>query len=161
MSEVGNVIETLNQRGLVAQTTDPEEIKQRLEKPITCYIGFDPTADSLHVGSLVPIMALAHMQRHGHRPIVLVGGGTGLVGDPSGKTEMRKLLSLEEIEANSQALKAQLSQFIDFSNDRALLVNNADWLLGLRYIEFLRDIGKHFSVNRMLAAESYKIRLET
>jgi tyrosyl-tRNA synthetase len=160
VSEVGNVFETLNQRGFVAQTTDPEEIKQRLEKPITCYTGFDPTADSLHVGSLVPIMALAHMQRHGHRPIVLVGGGTGLVGDPSGKTEMRKLLSLEEIEANSLALKAQLSQFIDFSNGKALLVNNADWLLGLRYIEFLRDIGKHFSVNRMLAAESYKLRFE-
>ncbi len=160
MPEVVNVFETLNERGFVAQSTDPEEIRERLEKPVTCYIGFDPTADSLHVGSLVPIMALAQMQRHGHRPIVLVGGGTGLVGDPSGKTEMRKLLSLEEIEANSQALKAQLSRFIDFSKGRALLVNNADWLLDLRYIEFLRDIGKHFSVNRMLAAESYKQRFE-
>jgi tyrosyl-tRNA synthetase len=157
---VGNVFEVLNQRGFVAQATDTEEITQRLEKPLTCYIGFDPTADSLHVGSLVPIMALAHMQRHGHRPIVLVGGGTGLVGDPSGKTEMRKLLGLEEIEANAQALKTQLSQFIDFSDSKALLLNNADWLLGLRYIEFLRDIGKHFSVNRMLAAESYKLRFE-
>jgi tyrosyl-tRNA synthetase len=158
--EVGNVFGVLSQRGFVAQATDAEEIKQRLEKPLTCYIGFDPTADSLHVGSLVPIMALAHMQRHGHRPIVLVGGGTGLVGDPSGKTEMRKLLGLEEIEANAQALKLQLSQFIDFSGGKALLLNNADWLLGLRYIEFLRDIGKHFSVNRMLAAESYKLRFE-
>jgi tyrosyl-tRNA synthetase len=158
--EVGNVFDTLNERGFVAQATDSEEIKERLEKPLTCYIGFDPTADSLHVGSLVPIMALAQMQRHGHRPIVLVGGGTGLVGDPSGKTEMRKLLSLEEIEANSQALKVQLSRFIEFSNGRALLLNNADWLVGLRYIEFLRDVGKHFSVNRMLAAESYKQRLE-
>ena len=160
VSQAGNVFETLNQRGFVAQSTDPEEIRRRLEKPVTCYIGFDPTADSLHVGSLVPIMALAQMQRHGHRPIVLVGGGTGLVGDPSGKTEMRKLLGLEEIEANSQALKAQLSHFIDFSDGRALLVNNADWLLDLRYIEFLRDIGKHFSVNRMLAAESYRLRFD-
>jgi tyrosyl-tRNA synthetase len=158
--EVVNVFEILNRRGFVAQSTDPEEIRERLEKPVTCYIGFDPTADSLHVGSLVPIMALAHMQRQGHRPVVLVGGGTGLVGDPSGKTEMRKLLSLEEIEANSQALKAQLSRFIDFADGKALLVNNADWLLDLRYIEFLRDIGKHFSVNRMLAAESYRLRFE-
>jgi tyrosyl-tRNA synthetase len=161
VSEVGNVFDILNQRGFVAQVTDLEEIKERLEKPLTCYIGFDPTADSLHVGSLVPIMALAHMQRHGHRPIVLVGGGTGMVGDPSGKTEMRKLLGLDEIETNSQALKLQLSQFIEFAEGRALLLNNADWLLDLRYIEFLRDIGKHFSVNRMLAAESYKLRFET
>jgi tyrosyl-tRNA synthetase len=159
--EEGNVFEVLNQRGFVAQATDAEGISQRLEEPLTCYVGFDPTADSLHVGSLVPIMALAHMQRHGHRPIVLVGGGTGLVGDPSGKTEMRKLLGLEEIETNAQALKTQLSQFIDFSDDKALLLNNADWLLDLRYIEFLRDIGKHFSVNRMLAAESYRLRFET
>jgi tyrosyl-tRNA synthetase len=159
--EVGNVFDTLNLRGFVAQATDSEEIRQRLEKPLTCYIGFDPTADSLHVGSLVPIMALAHMQRHGHRPLMLVGGGTGMVGDPSGKTEMRKLLSLDEIESNSQALKAQLSRFVDFADGRALLLNNADWLLSLRYIEFLRDIGKHFSVNRMLSAESYKMRFET
>ena len=159
--EPGNAFDTLNQRGFVAQATDAGGIKQRLEKPLTCYIGFDPTADSLHVGSLVPIMALAHMQRDGHRPIMLVGGGTGMVGDPSGKTEMRKLLSLEEIQANSEALKTQLSQFVDFSDGRALLLNNADWLLDLRYIEFLRDIGKHFSVNRMLAAESYKLRFET
>jgi tyrosyl-tRNA synthetase len=128
---------------------------------MSCYIGFDPTADSLHVGSLVPIMALVHMQQHGHRPMVLVGGGTGLIGDPSGKTEMRKLLSLEEIAYNASALQRQLSRFIDFSEGRALLVNNAEWLVDLRYIEFLRDIGRHFSVNKMLAAESYKLRLET
>ena len=158
--KVGNVYDTLNERGFIAQATDAEEIRQQLEKPITCYIGFDPTADSLHVGSLLPIMALAQMQRHGHRPLMLVGGGTGMVGDPSGKTEMRKLLSLEEIETNSQALKAQLSRFVDFSEGSALLLNNADWLLELRYIEFLRDIGRHFSVNRMLAAESYKLRFE-
>jgi len=159
--ELENVFDVLTLRGFVAQATDPEEIRQRLEKPLTCYIGFDPTADSLHVGSLLPIMALAQMQRHGHRPLMLVGGGTGMVGDPSGKTEMRKLLSLEEIATNSQALKAQLSRFVDFEGGRALLLNNADWLLELRYIEFLRDIGRHFSVNRMLAAESYKLRFET
>lgn len=161
MPELVNVFDVLTLRGFVAQASDPEEIRQRLEKPLTCYIGFDPTADSLHVGSLLPIMALAHMQRHGHRPLMLVGGGTGMVGDPSGKTEMRKLLSLEEIATNSQALKAQLSRFVDFEGGRALLLNNADWLLELRYIEFLRDIGRHFSVNRMLAAESYKLRFET
>ena len=161
MPELGNVFDVLDARGFVAQVTDSDNIKAHLQAPTTCYIGFDPTADSLHVGSLVPILALVHMQRHGHRPIVLVGGGTGLVGDPSGKTEMRKLLGLEEIEANVAALKRQLSQFLDFSDGQALLLNNADWLLPLGYIEFLRDIGKHFSVNRMLAAESYRMRLET
>ena len=127
----------------------------------TCYIGFDPTASSLHVGSLVPIMSLAHMQRHGHRPIALVGGGTGLVGDPSGKTEMRQLLTEDIVEANAQALKRQLSRFIDFSDQRALMLNNADWLVPLKYIQFLRDIGRHFSVNRMIKAESYRMRLES
>ncbi len=161
MPELENVFDVLDARGFVAQVTDADNIRAHLQAPTTCYIGFDPTADSLHIGSLVPILALVHMQRHGHRPIVLVGGGTGLVGDPSGKTEMRKLLGLKEIDANVAALKGQLSQFLDFSDDRALLLNNADWLLPLGYIEFLRDIGKHFSVNRMLAAESYKMRLET
>jgi len=156
-----NVYDVLNERGFIAQSTDEEGIRQRLQKPATCYIGFDPTADSLHIGSLVPILALAHMQRHGHRPLVLIGGGTGLVGDPSGKTEMRKMLSVEQIQANAEALKLQLSQFLEFSEDKARLLNNADWLIGLGYIEFLRDIGKHFSVNRMLAAESYKQRMET
>lgn len=158
---MANVVDILTERGFVAQTTDVDELRQYLSRPATCYIGFDPTADSLHVGSLVPIMALAHMQRQGHRPIVLVGGGTGLVGDPSGKTEMRQLLTLEQIELNVAALREQLSRFLDFSQDSALLENNADWLVGLRYIEFLRDIGRHFSVNRMLSAESYKIRMET
>ncbi len=156
-----NVVDILKERGFVAQTTDVGELRQYLSAPSSCYIGFDPTADSLHVGSLVPIMALAHMQRQGHRPIVLVGGGTGLVGDPSGKTEMRQLLTLDQIELNVAALKRQLSRFLDFGEERALLENNADWLVELRYIEFLRDIGRHFSVNRMLAAESYKIRMET
>jgi tyrosyl-tRNA synthetase len=159
--QVANVFEILKERGFVAQATDGEDLKGYLSKPAACYIGFDPSADSLHVGSLVPIMALVHMQRHGHRPIVLVGGGTGLVGDPSGKTEMRQLLTVERIELNVAALKKQLSRFLDFGEGKALLLNNADWLAGLRYIEFLRDIGRHFSVNRMLAAESYKIRMET
>jgi len=161
ISKLANVFDILNERGFVAQATDVGELKQYLVDPSSGYIGFDPTADSLHVGSLVPIMALAHMQRQGHRPIVLVGGGTGLVGDPSGKTEMRQMLTLDQIQLNFAALKKQLSRFLDFSEDRALLLNNADWLVDLRYIEFLRDIGRHFSVNRMLAAESYKIRLET
>ena len=158
---MANVFDILNERGFVAQATEVEELKRYLSEPSSCYIGFDPTADSLHVGSLVPIMALAHMQRQGHCPIVLVGGGTGLVGDPSGKTEMRQLLTLEQIDGNVAALKKQLSRFLDFEDGKALLLNNADWLVDLRYIEFLRDIGRHFSVNRMLAAESYKIRLET
>jgi len=156
-----NVFDILSERGFVAQATDIEQLKRYLSKPSSCYIGFDPTADSLHVGSLVPIMALAHMQRQGHRPIVLVGGGTGLVGDPSGKSEMRQLLTLEQIRVNVSALGKQLSRFLDFDEGKALLLNNADWLVDLRYIEFLRDIGRHFSVNRMLAAESYKVRLET
>ncbi len=156
-----SVYETFRERGFIEQITDEAEMSELLkEKSITCYIGFDPTAASLHIGSLVPIMALAHMQRHGHRPIALVGGGTALIGDPSGKTEMRKILSREQIDANAEGLKRQLSHYLDFSEGRALLLNNADWLVPLNYIEFLRDIGRHFSVNRMLAAESYKMRLE-
>ena len=156
-----NVFDILEERGFIEQSTDAAASRQLLEKPVTCYIGFDPTATSLHVGSLLPIMSLAHMQRCGHRPIALVGGGTALVGDPSGKTEMRQMLSREEIDENAEKLKVQLGQFIDFSSGRALLLNNADWLAPLNYIEFLRDIGRHFSVNRMLSAESYKMRLET
>ena len=156
-----NVFDILEERGFIEQSTDAAACGQLLEKPITCYIGFDPTATSLHAGSLLPIMSLAHMQRCGHRPIALVGAGTALVGDPSGKTEMRQMLSREEIDENAEKLKVQLSRFIDFSAGRALLLNNADWLVPLNYIEFLRDIGRHFSVNRMLSAESYKMRLET
>ena len=156
-----NVYDTLVERGFVAQVTDEEPLRGLLQnKMVTCYVGFDPTAASLHIGSLVPIMALAHMQRHGHKPIVLIGGGTGLIGDPSGKTEMRQLLTREQIDLNAQSLQGQLSRYVDFQNRRALLLNNADWLTKLNYIEFLRDIGRHFSVNKMLAAESYKIRLE-
>ena len=156
-----NVYDILEERGFIEQSTEAAACRQLLENPSTCYIGFDPTASSLHVGSLLPIMSLAHMQRCGHRPIALVGGGTALVGDPSGKTEMRQMLSPEEINANGEKLKVQLSRFIDFEAGRAMLVNNADWLAPLNYIEFLRDIGRHFSVNRMLSAESYKMRLET
>jgi tyrosyl-tRNA synthetase len=160
-SVVENVLDVLDERGFVAQVTDREAVRTYLQNPASCYIGFDPTADSLHVGSLVPILSLMHMQRHGHRPVVLVGGGTGLVGDPSGKTEMRKLLGIEQIRSNALALQKQLSRFLDFTDKSAFFLNNADWLVDIRYIEFLRDIGKHFSVNRMLTAESYKLRLET
>lgn len=156
-----NVFDLFEERGFVEQVTDKEALRKQLEQPTACYIGFDPTAKSLHVGSLVPIMSLAHMQRAGHRPIAVVGGGTTLVGDPSGKTEMRRLMSRDEIDANAEGIKRQLSRFIDFDGGKALMVNNADWLVGLNYIEFLRDIGRHFSVNRMLSAESYKIRLES
>ncbi len=161
MAHDRNVFDVLEERGFIAQSTDTTETRDRLASSVTCYIGFDPTADSLHIGSLVPIMALVHMQRYGHRPIVLIGGGTGLVGDPSGKTEMRQLLTVEQIQTNAAALKVQLSHYLDFGEERALMLNNADWLVGLTYIGFLRDIGRHFSVNRMLAAESYRMRLES
>ncbi len=157
-----SVLDIFQERGFIEQVTDERQIQQVLEDgPVTCYIGFDPTASSLHVGSLVPIMALAHMQQCGHRPIALVGGGTALIGDPSGKTEMRQILTREQVDFNAQGLKRQLSRYIDFREDGALLLNNADWLTRLNYIEFLRDIGRCFSVNRMLAAESYRIRLES
>jgi tyrosyl-tRNA synthetase len=157
-----SVLDVLRERGFIEQTTHESELDEFFRQGnITCYIGFDPTASSLHVGSLVPIMSLAHIQRHGHRPVALVGGGTGLVGDPSGKTEMRQLLTSEMVESNAAGIKKQLSRFIDFSNGRALLLNNADWLTKLEYIPFLRDIGRHFSVNRMIKAESYKMRLDS
>jgi tyrosyl-tRNA synthetase len=155
------VYDVFIERGFIEKVTDEEKVPEVLEGKATCYIGFDPTASSFHVGNLVPIMALAHMQRHGHRPIALAGGGTGLVGDPSGKNEMRQILTYEEIAKNAEAQKKQFSRFLDFSNNKALLLNNADWLTKLNYIDFLRDIGVHFSVNRMLAAESVKTRLET
>ena len=153
--------EVLKNRGFIEQVTDDALIEQQFAGgPVTCYIGFDPTATSLHIGSLVPIMALTHMQKTGNRPLALVGGGTGLIGDPSGKTEMRQVLTREQIDYNVQCLGRQLSRYIDFSEGKALLLNNADWLTKINYIEFLRDIGRHFSVNRMLAAESYKMRME-
>jgi tyrosyl-tRNA synthetase len=157
-----NVLDILHERGFIENTTHDEELRDYLKTGnASCYIGFDPTASSLHVGSLVPIMSLAHMQRSGHRPIALVGGGTGLIGDPSGKTEMRKIITREDVETNKIGIKKQLSNFINFADGQATLVDNADWLNGLGYIDFLRDIGRHFSVNRMIKAESYKMRLDS
>ena len=157
-----NVLDVLKERGFIDQTTHDDELRDYVDSgSLTCYIGFDPTASSLHVGSLVPIMSLAHMQRNGHHPIALVGGGTGLVGDPSGKTEMRKLLTEDDVNQNVVGLKNQLSRFINFADGQATMVNNADWLTRLEYIPFLRDIGRHFSVNRMIRAESYKMRLDS
>ncbi len=156
-----SVYDIFYERGFIEQVTDEALIRELLrDRKITCYIGFDPTATSLHIGSLVPIMALAHMQREGHRLIALIGGGTGLIGDPSGKTEMRQVLTREQIDFNALCLQNQLSKYLDFGNGGALMLNNADWLTRLNYIEFIRDIGRHFSVNKMLAAESYKLRLE-
>lgn len=160
-ADLKSVFDVFRERGFLEQITDEPLIEELLRREkITCYIGFDPTAPSLHIGSLVPIMSLVHMQRHGHRPIALVGGGTALIGDPSGKTEMRQIMTREQIEFNAQCLQRQLSRFLEFGEGGAVMLNNADWLTRLNYIEFLRDIGKHFSVNRMLAAESYKARLE-
>ena len=156
-----NIFDTFKERGFIEQVTDENLVRELHEKPTTCYIGFDPTSHSLHVGNLIPIMSLAFYQRAGHIPIAVVGGGTALVGDPSGKTEMRRIMTREEIDNNAVGIKKQLSRFIDFDDNKAIMVNNADWLTELRYVEFLRDIGRHFSVNKMLAAESYKARLKT
>jgi tyrosyl-tRNA synthetase len=157
-----NVYDELLQRGFIQQVSNETALREKLSKEkITCYIGFDPTADSLHAGNLVQIMALAFMQRFGHKPIAILGSGTTMIGDPSGRTELRQMLTREQIVANGEKIKQQLAHFLDFAGGRAMMADNADWLLGLNYIEFLRDIGRHFSVNRMLAAEAYKIRLET
>lgn len=158
---MSSVFETLKERGYIAQLTHEEKIKELLEKEkITFYIGFDPTADSLHVGHFLQMMVMAHMQKAGHRPIALIGGGTAMVGDPTGRTDMRKMMTREEIKHNADCFKKQLSKFIEFGEGKAIMVDNADWLLDLNYIEFLRDIGVHFSVNRMLTAECFKSRLE-
>lgn len=156
-----NVIDVLKERGFIAQMTHEEEMKDLFEKEkVTFYIGFDPTADSLHVGHFLGMMVMAHLQRAGHRPICLVGGGTGTIGDPSGKTDMRRMMTDEMIEHNCECFKKQMQRFIDFSADKALMVNNGDWLRKLNYIELLRSVGSHFSVNRMLTADCYKQRLE-
>jgi tyrosyl-tRNA synthetase len=158
---LSNVYDTLLERGYIKQLTHEEEIKELLEKEkVTFYIGFDPTADSLHVGHFLQMMVMAHMQKAGHRPIALIGGGTAMVGDPSGKTDMRKMLTKEQIQNNADSFKNQFSRLIDFSNEKAIMANNGDWLLNLNYVEFLREVGAHFSVNRMLTAECYKQRLE-
>ena len=155
------MLEELKDRGFYQQSTHPEEMAERLEKDrACCYIGFDPTADSMHVGHLIPLMGLAHMQRGGHRIIALMGGGTAMIGDPSGKTEIRKMLTEEQLQSNIEGMLPQFERFLDFSED-AVLVNNAEWLRNLNYIDFLRDIGRHFSVNRMLSFETYKLRLDS
>ena len=159
--ENGNVLDVLLDRGYLKQFTHEEEMRELLGKEkITFYIGFDPTADSLHVGHFIAMMFMAHMQRFGHRPIALVGGGTAMIGDPSGRTDMRKMMTKETIAHNVSCIKKQMEKFIDFTDGKALLVNNGDWLLNLNYIDFIRDIGSQFSVNKMLAAECFKSRME-
>lgn len=155
------LFEELKARGLVAQTTDEEQIQKLIDGgKITFYTGFDPTADSLHVGHFLQLVAMAHMQRAGHRPIAILGGGTAMVGDPTGRTDMRQMMTKETIAQNIERFKQQMSGFIDFSDGKALMINNADWLNNLNYIEFLREIGVHFSVNRMLTFECFKSRME-
>jgi tyrosyl-tRNA synthetase len=161
MSVNSNVFDELKARGFIAQVSNEEAVRQMLgQGPVTFYIGYDCTAASLHAGSLVPIMAMAHLRRAGHRALAIIGGGTTMVGDPSGKTEMRRMLTEETIRGFGDCIQAQLDRYLDFDGRHALAINNADWLLPLNYVEFLRDIGRHFSVNRMLAAEAYKMRLE-
>lgn len=158
-----NVFDVLEERGYIEQMTHPKEIKELFGKEsVSFYIGIDPTADSLHVGHFVSLMVASHMQKHGHRPIILVGGGTASIGDPSGKTDMRKMLSREDIKHNVECLKKQIEKFVSFEGENAaIIVNNADWLLDFKFVDFMREIGSLFSVNKMLAAECYKQRLET
>lgn len=157
----GEAYQEMSRRGFIQQVTEPEPLQALLaEGPVTFYVGIDPTADSLHVGHLMAVMGMMQMQKFGHRPIAIVGGGTAMVGDPSGKSEMRKMLTREAIAANGEKIKIQLSRYLDFGAGKAIMVDNYDWLGELKYIEFLRDIGRHFSVNRMLTYEAYKIRME-
>lgn len=156
-----HILDTLKERGFLAQITFPDELYEQLKEPTTFYVGFDPTADSLHIGHYIPIMAMAHMQRAGHRPIALMGGGTAMIGDPSGKTDMRKMMTVETIDQNVAHIKEQMSRFLDFSDNKAIIVNNADWLRHLNFIDFMREIGSLFSVNKMLTAECYKARMAT
>ncbi len=154
-----HILDILRERGFLAQITYEDELYEQLKSPTTFYVGFDPTADSLHIGHYIPIMAMAHMQRAGHKPIALMGGGTAMIGDPSGKTDMRKMLSVEAIDHNVECIRQQMSRFLDFSDGKAIIVNNGDWLRHLNFIEFMRDIGSQFSVNRMLTADCYKARM--
>ena len=159
MSESENILDTLKARGFVQQTTDEDTLRAAFaEGPVTFYIGFDPTADCLHVGHLLPIMCMSWLQKAGHKPIIVMGGGTAMVGDPSGKSKTREMLTAEQIEHNLAAQRVLFAKYIDFDN--AIVVNNAEWLLGLGYISFLRDIGRHFSVNRMLSSSGAQLRLE-
>jgi tyrosyl-tRNA synthetase len=157
-----NPVDVFKERGFFKQCTDEDSVRALFDGdgPVMAYIGFDPTAPSLHVGSLVPIMALGHLQQAGHNPIAVIGGGTGLVGDPSGKTEQRQLLTREDLRRNFEAIRSQLGKFIDFEGGQAIAIDNSEWLDQLNYIEFLREIGRHFSVNKMLSFEAYKIRME-
>ncbi len=156
-----NVFDVLSERGFIAQTTHEDKIKELLGSgPVTFYIGFDPTADSLHVGHLLQLVVMAHMQRAGHRPVAIIGGGTAMVGDPSGKSDMRKMLTRDEIRNNGECFKRQMRNLVQFGEDKALMIDNGDWLLELNYVDFLRRVGVHFSVNRMLTAECFKSRLE-
>ena len=158
---MSNAFDILQERGFIQQSTDADAVRKLLgEKQVTFYNGFDPTADSLHVGHMMPIMAMAHLQQAGHRPIAIIGGGTAMVGDPSGKTEMRQLLSREEIERNGRGILAQLQRYLKLNGQQGLFLDNADWLLELRYVDFLRDIGRYFRVNEMIRAEAYRARLE-
>ncbi|MDI6739189.1 MAG: tyrosine--tRNA ligase [Candidatus Edwardsbacteria bacterium] len=156
-----SVFDVLKERGYIQQATHEDEIRQLLDKEkVTFYIGFDPTTDSLHIGHLLQLMVMRHMQDSGHRPVALLGGGTTMVGDPSGKSDMRKMLTRDDIVRNAACFKTQMERLLDFSDGKALMVNNADWLMNLNYVAFLRDIGVHFNVNRMLAAECFKMRME-
>ncbi|MEG2915807.1 MAG: tyrosine--tRNA ligase, partial [Oscillospiraceae bacterium] len=155
------LFDELQERGLIAQTTDPTEIKELINNgKATFYIGFDPTADSLHVGHFMALSLMKRLQEGGNKPIALLGGGTGMIGDPSGRNDLRTMMTKETIQHNCDCFQKQMSKFIDFSEGKALMINNADWLLNLNYIDLLRDVGVHFSVNRMLSAECYKQRLE-
>ena len=158
-----NVFDILDERGYIEQMTHPQEIKELFAKEsVPFYIGIDPTADSLHIGHFISLMVAAHMQKCGHKPIILVGGGTAIIGDPSGKTDMRKMLSKEEINSNVESIKKQIAKFLSFEGENAaIIVNNADWILDLNYVDFMREIGSLFSVNKMLAADCYKQRLDT
>ena len=156
-----HILDILKDRGFIAQTTFEDELYEQLKTPTTFYVGFDPTADSLHIGHYIPIMAMAHMQKAGHKPIALMGGGTAMIGDPSGKTDMRKMMTTETIDHNVECIKKQMSRFLDFSEGKAIIVNNGDWLRNLNFIEFMRDIGSMFSVNKMLTADCYKARMAT
>ena len=156
-----NVFDELKARGIIAQCTNEEEIRKQLEAgPVRFYVGFDPTADSLHIGHFIPIILMSHLQKAGHVPIALFGGGTGVIGDPSGKSDMRKMLTMDDIKHNVECFKNQMSRLIDFSDDKAIAVNNADWLLDLNYIDFIKKVGVHFTISKMLAAECYKQRME-